>query len=182
MSQLSDLASGIFNTEFDGDTNAVNPAYVSGWISENLGLLNTLINTNFSGENPGDAFGQEECAIYKEVYLYNFYNKQARNLLRGIAGNTNSSDNVLQVSDGDNSITFVNRNEVSKVYRDLAKESKVKLDQLVAKYTIYASKPLQVGGVETMKPDDIYGSVVTPNYNGDVGNMPNGILDAGQDI
>ena len=56
----------------------------------------------------------------------------------------------MSVSDGDNSISFVNRNEVGKVYRDLAKESKQKLDGLITKYTIYESQPLQVGGYESV--------------------------------
>jgi hypothetical protein len=147
MSEISDLASGIYTTEFDSDETAATVVQISGWLSENLGLLNTLINTNFSGENPN--LGLEEKSIYKEIYLYNYYNKQSRNILRGITATSNAGDNILSVSDGDNQITFVNRNEVGKVYRDLAKESKQKLDGLIAKYNIYASKPLQVGGVES---------------------------------
>lgn len=146
MSQLAELAQNIFETEFDSDTTAVSYNYIFSWMKENLGLLNTLINTSFVGEDPN--MGIEAEAIYKELFLYNYYNKQARNVLRGITATTNAGDNILQVSDGDNSISFVNRNEVSKVYRDMAKDSKSKMDNLVAKYNIYASKPLQVGGYE----------------------------------
>jgi hypothetical protein len=148
MSELGILASGIYNSEFDSDSCAANYGQISGWLSENLGLLNTLINTNFSGQNPN--LGLEEQAIYKEIYIYNYYNKQARSILRGITATSNAGDNILSVSDGDNSISFVNRNEVGKVYRDLAKESKQKLDGLVTKYTIYQSQPLQVGGYESV--------------------------------
>ena len=148
MSELGQLASGIYSSEFDSDSSAANYSQISGWLSENLGLLNTLINTNFSGQNP--SLGLEEQAIYKEIYLYNYYNKQARSILRGITATSNAGDNILSVSDGDNSISFVNRNEVGKVYRDLAKESKQKLDGLVTKYTIYESQPLQVGGYESV--------------------------------
>jgi hypothetical protein len=148
MSELGQLASGIYSSEFDSDSSAANYSQISGWLSENLGLLNTLINTNFSGQNP--SLGLEERAIYKEIYLYNYYNKQARSILRGITATSNAGDNILSVSDGDNSISFVNRNEVGKVYRDLAKESKQKLDGLVTKYTIYQSQPLQVGGYESV--------------------------------
>jgi len=45
-------------------------------------------------------------------------------------------------------VTFVNRNEVSKVYRGLANDSKAKLDDLVARYNIYEAKPQQVGGID----------------------------------
>ena len=69
MSELGQLASGIYSSEFDSDSSAANYSQISGWLSENLGLLNTLINTDFSGQNP--SLGLEEQAIYKEVYLYN---------------------------------------------------------------------------------------------------------------
>lgn len=146
MSQISELAQNIFETEFDQDTTAVTYNHIFSWMKENLGLLNTLINTSFVGEDPD--MGIEAESIYKELFLYNYYNKQARNVLRGITATTNAGDNILQVSDGDNSISFVNRNEVSKVYRDLAKDSKSRMDTLVAKYNIYGARPLQVGGYE----------------------------------
>jgi hypothetical protein len=146
MSQIGELAQSIFDVEFDSDAGAVSFDHIFNWLKENLGLLNTLINTSFAGEDPN--MGIEAEAIYKELYLYNYYNKQARNVLRGITATTNAGDNILQVSDGDNSISFVNRNEVSKVYRDLAKDSKSRMDNLVAKYNIFSSKPLQVGGIE----------------------------------
>ena len=162
MSELGELASGIYSSEFDSDSSAANYSQISGWLSENLGLLNTLINTNFSGQNP--SLGLEEQAIYKEIYLYNYYNKQARSILRGITATSNAGDNILSVSDGDNSISFVNRNEVGKVYRDLAKESKQKLDVLVTKYTIYESQPLQIGGYESVS----YETQITPEATGEL--------------
>lgn len=145
MSQLGELADSIFSTEFDSDTDATNASLILGWLTENLGLLNTLINTSFSGVDPG--FGLEEIAIYKQLYITNYYNKQARNVLRGIIS-TNSSDNIIMVADEGNRIQFTNKNEVGKTYRDIAKDSKSTLDSLVAKYNIYAAKPLQVTGVE----------------------------------
>jgi hypothetical protein len=183
MSQIATLASGIYITEFDSDSTAANFTQISGWLSENLGLLNTLINTNFSGQNPN--FGLEEQSIYKEVYLYNYYNKQSRNILRGITATSNAGDNILSVSDGDNQITFVNRNEVGKVYRDLAKESKQKLDSLVAKYNIYASKPLQVGGIENEYSVPITsedGGTLDGGVQDEFQPPSDGIFDAGEDV
>lgn len=177
MNQIAILASGVYSTEFDSDANANSLTSISGWFRENLGLLNTFINTSFSGENPN--MGLEEMAIYKELYLYNFYTKQVRNVLRGVTATTNAGDNILQVSDGDNSISFVNRNEVSKVYKDLAKESKINLDTMVAKYNIYGAKPLQVGGYEDTsviadEVSTIEGSSDQPPSDG--------IYDAGEDV
>lgn len=145
MSELSDLAEVIFDTEFDSDAGITNTAAITAWLEENLGLLNTLINTSFHSVDPG--LGLEERAIYKLIYLYNYYSKQARNVLRGIVSTTGGG-NILSVADGDNKIQFVNKNEVGKTYRDLSRETKSQLDQLVTKYNIYSSKPLQVGGIE----------------------------------
>ena len=47
-------------------------------------------------------------------------------------------------------MTFVNRNEVAKVYRGLANDSKANLDGLVAKYNIYEAAPQQVGGIDAV--------------------------------
>lgn len=145
MSELADLAEVIFDTEFDSDSTITSITAITAWLEENLGLLNTLINTSYQGANPN--LGLEETAIYKLIYLYNYYSKQARNVLRGIVSTTGGG-NILSVADGDNRIQFVNKNEVGKVYRDLAKDTKLQLDQMVAKYNIYSSKPLQVGGIE----------------------------------
>jgi hypothetical protein len=46
-------------------------------------------------------------------------------------------------------VTFVNKNEVSKVYRGLASDSKITLDKLVAQYNIYAAEPRQLAGIES---------------------------------
>ncbi len=146
MSVYSDLANDVFTVEFDSSTGVVTYSQISGWFSTNLGLLNNLLYTNFTGSDP--ELGNEEKAIFKELYLSNFYNKQARNTLRGIIATSNNGDNILSVSDGDNSITFVNRNEVSKVYRGLAADSQVRLKELVAAYNSYRAEPRQLGGIE----------------------------------
>lgn len=146
MSVYSDLAHEIFTVEFGSDTSVTTFSQISGWFSTNLGLLNNLLYSNFSGSDP--SLGEEEKSIFKELYLSNFYTKQARNALRGILSSSNNGDNILSVSDGDNSITFVNRNEVSKVYRGLASDSQIKLKDLIATYNSYKAEPRQLGGIE----------------------------------
>ena len=174
MSQLGELADSIFSTEFDSNTNATNATLILGWLTENLGLLNTLINTSFSGEDPG--FGLEEIAIYKQIYITNYYNKQARNVLRGITS-TATSDNIIMVKDEGNSIQFTNKNEVGKTYREIAKDAKQTLDTLVAKYNIYAARPLQVTGVEA-SPRNSYDA---GEHNEEDEAHENDILDSGED-
>ena len=147
MSSIAELASGVFIDEFD--SSGVIYDSISGWFENNLGQLNNALYTNFSGSN-GQISGLnlEEQEIYKQMYLYHYYTKQTRNTIRGIAEDTNG--NILSVRDGDNAISFVNKNEVSKVYKSLAQDANNNLTYLVGKYNSYQASPRQVGGIETL--------------------------------
>jgi hypothetical protein len=147
MSVISDLASDIFTDEFDSDTGIATSGSIQAWLENNLGELNNLIYQDFSGT--GAALDTEAQSIHKELYLYHYYNKQTRNALRGITSATND-DKILSLKDGESSVTFVNRNEVAKVYRGLANDSKANLEGLVAKYNIYEASPQQVGGIDAV--------------------------------
>jgi hypothetical protein len=151
MSALEDLASGIVETEFDSDTGIATVSAVSGWLFENLGRLNTHLYTDFNGYNATGTYGvidNEAQNVLKELYLYNYYTKESRNALRGIVSSSVSGDNILALKDGESSVTFVNRNEVSKVYRGLAKDSMDNVVRLSAQYNIYQAEPRQLGGVD----------------------------------
>ena len=140
MSILGDLSQDILDNEFDGDTDIATTGAISGWLEANLGRLNSLIYTNYSGS--GADLDLEAQSIHKELYLYHYYTKQSRNSLRGI---TRSTGEILSISDQNNSITFVNRNEVSKVYRGLASDSQGRIDRLVAHYNIYQAGSFYTG-------------------------------------
>lgn len=145
MSAISGLATKIFQTEFDGDTGIMPRSYIESWLDANLGLLNTRINTSYSGYSA--PLDQESQVIYKEMYMSHYYRKQARNALKGLVGNLDGSD-ILSIRDGNSSVSFTNKNEVSKVYKSLADECEAKLDKLVHQYNMYQSEPLQLGGLE----------------------------------
>lgn len=146
MSDIGNLANAIYVNEFD--STGITVESISGWLENNLGSLNGALYTSFSGVGGNiSGFNLEEQAIYKEMYLYHYYTKQTRNTIRGIANDTNG--NILSVRDGDNAITFVNKNEVSKVYKSLAQDVNNKLTYLVGKYNSYQSSPRQVGGIES---------------------------------
>jgi hypothetical protein len=151
MSVLGDLASGIVETEFDSDTGVATVSSVSGWLFENLGKLNTHIYTDFDGVEASGTYGVmdiEAQGILKELYLHNYYIKQSRNALRGITNSSVSGDNVLSLKDGESSVTFINRNEVSKVYRGLANDSMANVERLSAQYNIYQAEPRQLHGID----------------------------------
>jgi len=148
---LESLASGIVTTEFDSDTGIATVASVSGWLYENLGQVNTYLYTNFSGDDASGTYGFmdiEAQNVLKELYLSNYYSKEARNALRGITKSSVSGDNVLSLKDGESAVTFVNRNEVSKVYRGLANDCMGKVTQMAAQYNIYQAQPRQLGGID----------------------------------
>ena len=148
---LESLASGIVTTEFDSDTGIATVASVSGWLYENLGQVNTYLYTNFSGDDASGTYGVmdiEAQNVLKELYLSNYYNKEARNALRGITKSSVSGDNVLSLKDGESAVTFINRNEVSKVYRGLANDCMDKVTQMAAQYNIYQAQPRQLGGID----------------------------------
>ena len=147
MSNIGNLATLIYQSEFDSEVGSPSVTSISGWLENNLGQLNNALYTSFSGV-AGDVSGLnlEEQNIYKEMYLYHYYTKQTRNTIRGIANDTNG--NIVSVRDGDNAITFVNKNEVSKVYKGLANDANSNLSDLVSKYNSYNASPRQVGGIE----------------------------------
>ena len=145
MSDIGDLANSIYVNEFD--STGVTVEAISGWLENNIGQLNNVLYTSFSGDNGDvDGLNLEEQNIYKQMYLYHYYTKQTRNTIRGIANDTNG--NIISVRDGDNAITFVNKNEVSKVYKSLARDSYDALETLIGNYNSFQASPRQVGGIE----------------------------------
>ena len=146
------LANTVFVNEFDSDTDMATLTQVSGWFENNIGELNTLIFTSFSGQgdagHPNQKFtpsmGFEESGIYKKLYLKHFYQKKARNVLKGI----DSSVDFVSLREGDSMITRTNKNEIAKVYRGLAKDASEELEKAVYAYNFYNAAPRQVVGGE----------------------------------
>jgi len=173
---VSTIATGIYNDEFDSDTGYATLSSISGWLANNVGLLNTILYRAFSGsgsatEYPDDTvlmpsgnFRFEEADIYKQVYLNNYYTKKARAVLKGI----DSSVDFISLREGDSMITRTNKNEIAKTYRGFAKDAEERLELLVAKYNIYDAAPVQVAGTDASvdASGDIYSAL---DYRGRAG-------------
>ena len=173
---VSTIATGIYNDEFDSDTGYSTLASISGWLANNVGLLNTIIYRAFSGSGsttdypddtvlmPSGNFRFEEADIYKQIYLNNYYTKKARAVLKGI----DSSVDFISLREGDSMITRTNKNEIAKTYRGFAKDAQERLETLVAKYNIYDAEPVQVAGTDASVDAsvDIYSAY---DYRGRVG-------------
>ena len=141
-----DLANEIFGNEFEYDSGYAQFYYISGWLANNVGLLNTKIYSQFNVEDgnftPTGSFQLEERAIYKQMYLYEFYTKKTRQVLRGV----DSSVDFVTLREGDTSITRTNKNELAKTYRSLAGDAREEMEKLVVSYNLYKSSPVQVAG------------------------------------
>lgn len=148
----SDLAEEIIEAEFDGVSGAPDPFVIEAWLSGNLGLLNTHLNTSFTHED--QSLGVEEKAIFKQLYLCYYTEREARNAARGIINST--VNDLLLIRDSDHQIEFANKSEISKTLRGLAKDCKEELGGLIAKYNIYESAPIQVVGIDS--DQTVYGS------------------------
>ena len=146
------LANTVFVNEFDSDTDMATLTQISGWFENNIGQLNTLIFTKFSGRgeagHPTQQFvpklGLEESGIYKHLYLKHFYKKKDRNVLKGI----DSTVDFVSLREGDSMITRTNKNEIAKTYRGMAKDAEEELEKAVYAYNFYNAVPRQVAGDE----------------------------------
>ena len=145
---VHNLADEIFGNEFEYDSGYAQFYFISGWLANNVGQLNTKIFTEFevvSGNfTPTGEFKQEERAIYKQMYLYEFYTKKTRQVLRGV----DSSTDFVTLREGDTMITRTNKNELAKTYRGLANDAKEELDNLIDSYKIFQAAPVQVAGFD----------------------------------
>ena len=141
--EIGTLASGIFVSEFDSDSTITSIASISGWLQHNIGLLNTYIYSNYSGENPG--FEDEEKAIFTQLYLAEYYKRLSRSALRGVIADTNS---LVEVSEGDTTVRFANKGEIGKTYRGLSRDAYDEAKKLIHAYNMYEARPRQVVGYE----------------------------------
>lgn len=153
----SAIASQIFTTEFASNTGITTHSQISGWLSANVGGLNALLHTNFSGEDP--SIDNAAANILARQYMVNYYQRAARNALRGVLNSSTNGDNILSVSDGDNRISFVNKKEVAREFTALSKDIAEEIKTMTYNYQLYASTPLQVGGY------DFYTSGSYPYYD-----------------
>tara|TARA_R100000008_G_scaffold62859_1_gene40132 strand:+ start:102 stop:647 length:546 start_codon:yes stop_codon:yes gene_type:complete len=168
---VSTIATGIYRDEFDSDTGYQSLSAISGWLENNVALLNTEIYSAFSGSGMSDgdtalvttgSFKFEEAEIFKQIYLVEYYKKKARAVLKGI----DSSVDFITLRDGDSLITRTNKNEIAKTYRGFANDAQERLELLTAKYNIYNAAPVQVAGLDAADGTGEANYVVYNAFNG----------------
>lgn len=144
MSAISGLATEIFQNEFEGNGSVVPRSYIEAWLEGNLGSLNAMINTSFSGSEA--ELDLEAQSIYKNLYLSSYYSRQSSASLRGVVGSGGSD--VLSIRDGNSAVSFANKNEIAKSYKSMSNTYLDQANQQAHQYNMYQSAPLQVGGDE----------------------------------
>ena len=168
LNEVGNLATGIFKYDFGSDKTEATVDYISGWLQHNMGELNTLVYTCYSGASPG--FGVEEQAIYRQIFLKNHYAKLSRNVLRGITTDSSSessgSSELLtsewtEIRDGDSVIkrtaqmaTPAVKAATSRVYQQFSTNAEVTLKDLLQSYNSYKSAPRQVAGKDAPASQD----------------------------
>jgi hypothetical protein len=144
-SQIGNLAKEIASGYFfylTGTELTTQISDTSGWLTVNMGQLNALIYTSYSGVDPN--MGLEEASIYTQLYLQSYYISRAKKVLRNIG---NDAD-WIRIVEGDTTLVRTNKNEVSKAYRGLAKDAQEMTNSLVASYHQYLAQPTQVAGTD----------------------------------
>lgn len=137
--KLIDLSSNIFYSDVQeaADTSVTK---ILTWLLAHIGDLNTRLATchKITGNDVSPELNNAEAAIFGILYLYNYYLKQVTNNLGA------AQFSVLTVKEGDYSVTTVNRNEISKVWRGLAQDTLNNLNFLIKQYRQNNSLPVSI--------------------------------------
>ena len=168
MNQLGELAYDIWDVEFGDHSTALererNALLISGYLEANLGQMNILINTDFDLNEASDTvipkLEYEEKAILTQLYLKDYMQKQARNILKNATATSSTTTTSAGVTDwvelreGDSAIkrsvaTSANKNASAKLLLDSSKEAAELLKRMIHSYNMYGSKPLQVIGSDS---------------------------------
>lgn len=149
MNGLGTLATKIVDFDFSEDSCRFPVSYVSGWLEENIGELNALLFHEFYVTDSGDIEYSEGCglnkaeeSIFKALYEIHYYEKMARDTLL----NLSSSSSWTTLREGDTVIQKTSKNAVAKTYREAGNASIDRMNDLISKYNLSRSAPLQVFG------------------------------------
>jgi hypothetical protein len=149
---------GVYNDL--GEPEDYTIAKISAWFLDNanVGKLNNLIGTQISGVAYKDDHGvvtgydlvpnptNDQLAIYKMIFDCEYFKNQSKNLARSAFTFGNDWTNLQE---GDSSITKINKNEISKNFRIMAKDCQIELAKTVKMYLKYGAVPEQVVGDDT---------------------------------
>lgn len=132
---IFDLATGIWVQI--GEPTSPSVSYISGKLISNsqLGKLNIVIGGCRSGISGcvTPELNPDEQAIYETIYLRDYFNTKSNQVLTNIVDGTNGAS-FISITEGDSRITKANMSEVSKNYRNLAKDLTENLNRMADLY------------------------------------------------
>jgi hypothetical protein len=165
MNQIGKIATNLLEYEFDYITGVGKDSellLISGSLSGRIGELNILLNQSFgfTGDdgNPNPRLQKEEADILEQLYIRDYNTKQSQKLLRGIYDSTTEGSLAqeespwIELSEGDTTIkrspgsignTSSSRITISKDFRALSEEARIKINKLVYAYNMYGAEPRQ---------------------------------------
>lgn len=123
------------------DDTSTSTGTVVAWLQANLGKLNSFIRTDFelSGDRDGGASGLEpvinpemtqiQSGIYNEMFFCYWLDKKSRQMVGSM-----TYDWVEMQGEDQGKVKRVSNTEKAKVYKDLAKECKDNLKDLIKEY------------------------------------------------
>jgi hypothetical protein len=145
-------------------------ASICAWARNNIGLLNSLIHSNYQVDQTTyelldgtSEIGSQELGIYQLLYEINYFTRQQKNTL-GIGG----IDLAIEVSADGSTVKRVNRNEISKSWSEMKRTAMEQLNKLVNLYRYNSAS----SGAQSIDGDDIiventsdrYGSNLVPGF------------------
>jgi len=152
MNDVGSIALEIIKYSFPDDTSKFPIQYVSGWLEAHVGEFNALTHEDFYLDETGAfqpcSLDLTERNIFKYLYEINYYDRAAREALRGIvwSGPAGFADSLTMVREGDSTIQKTSKHQISRTFAEFAKDSKTRLDDLLFQYNRRKSEPRQVHG------------------------------------
>lgn len=151
MNELGSIASDIVTYSFPDDTGRFPVTYVSGWLRTHIGDLNSLTHEDFYIDTTGgigpSGLLLEERSIFMSMYEIDYYQRSARETLRGLTWSSSSfADSITMVREGDSSIQKVSKVSISKSFGDLARDAQDRLNNLIFQYNSTKCSPNSLAG------------------------------------
>ena len=148
MNDLGSLANSIITYTIQ-ETGRFPISFVSGWIETNIGHFNGITHEEFTINSTGafePSLTSVENSIYTLLFEKYYYDKAAREVLRGIVWDGSLSDAIIMVKEGDSTIQRASNHQISRTFAELAKETQASLDSLLFQYNRTKAAPQQVVG------------------------------------
>lgn len=143
MAKIVDIADQIYR-ELQDPTD-VTIAAIAFWCRNNIGRLNSLINTTYRVEPTTyeftPAMDEEERGVLTKMYFVYYYGIQVRTNL-GAAGTAP----VIEVSADGATVRKINKTTIAKDWMQLKREEEQNLKDLITAYKIDKAIPQQVHG------------------------------------